>query len=76
MCSFLFLKPRYRYYADRPRRTGAGAVSNDRMIMCKYCKKNGFPNEPITFIREKGKCYPVNYYDGNLHQHRTKQIDA
>jgi hypothetical protein len=62
-----------------PQRSGAGAVINDRVTMCKYCKKNGFPNEPIAFIREKGKCYPVNFFDGNPHQHKSRieqQIDT
>ena len=60
------------YYADSPQRTGAGAVTNDRVTMCKSCRRNGFPNEPITFTRQNGKFYPVNYFDGNLHQHKYR----
>lgn len=79
MCSFHFLKPRYRYYADPPQRTGAGVLSNDRITMCKICRKNGFPNEPIAFIRHSGKWQPVNFFDGNNHQHKYRteqQVDT
>lgn len=77
MCSFHDLKSRYRYYADPPQqRTGVGSLNNDRVTMCKYCRANGFSNEAITFIRYYGKWQPVNYFDGNNHQHRTQQVDV
>jgi hypothetical protein len=67
----------YKHYY-LPQRIGPGALGNDQVKMCKFCSQNGFHNEPIIFRRHNGRWHPVNYFNGQPHQHRqrTQQDDA
>jgi hypothetical protein len=58
---------RYKYYL--PQRIGPGALSNDQVKMCKICSQNGYHNEPIVFRKHNCKWIPLNYYDGQKHEH-------
>jgi hypothetical protein len=72
------------YYTEervRPRYAAAGDKNNEQITNCRICAANGWPREPIDFVKVNGRMrsdgtYEAaywklkNYYTGQPHSHK------
>ena len=61
----------------------SGTLDNDKLPLCRICKQNGFPHEPLRFEKVYGRIRSDgtneakqwilrDYFNGNRHVHRSK----